>query len=84
MTHDEFIQYLSVVKQGPFALLPDPKGIDRGENRFVYANDNLTHVIIQSVSTQNQYHLPLVLIEFINPGVVRLAREVSVFNGSFV
>ena len=84
MTHDEFMQYLSVLQQGPFALLPDPKGIDRKDNRFIYVDDNLTHVIIQSVSTQNQYHLPLVLIQFVNPGVMRLAREVQVFNGSFV
>jgi hypothetical protein len=84
MSHDEFMQYLPILQQGPFVLLPDPKGIDRGGNRFVYVDDNRTHVIIKSVSTDNQYHLPLALIQFVNPGVMRLAREVQVFNGSFV
>lgn len=78
MDHDEFKKYLSVVKNDPFVLFPDP------EDRFIYVDDNLTHVIIQNVKTQNHYHLALALVEFANPRIMRLYRSVRVFDGSFV
>jgi len=84
MTHDEFMQYHSIIKQDAFRLIPDPDGIDRRDNNFVYADDNRTHVIIKGVATQNQYHLPLVLVEFISPGVVRLTRKVKADEGNLV
>jgi len=84
MTQQEFMQHLSLLQQRDFELYPDPKGIDRGERKFRYVDDTPTHVKIQNVITQKEYLLSLSLIELINPGIMRLYREVRAFNGSFV
>ena len=87
MDINEFRKHLPILQQGPFELLPDPKGINRHNNRFTYIDHDLTHVKIQNVNTQTEYSLSLSLIELINPGtpgVMVLHREVRVRNGSFV
>jgi len=89
MEHNQFLKYLDLVKE-PFALYPSPKGTDQRQNiefmtrKFLYVDDNPTHVKIQDLTTKKIYDLPLVLIEFVNPGVMRLTREVAPWNGSFV
>lgn len=89
MEQKDFLKYLDLVKE-PFALYPSPQSPDGNQNtyfrtaKFVYVDDNQTHVQIQDVKTQKTYDLPLVLIEFVNPGVMRLTRQVAAWNGSFV
>ena len=84
MTISELKQYLPVLLQRPFALFPEPAGIDPSNNRFTLLDYDPTHVRLQNVNTQVEYLLPLVLVEFANPGVLRLMRAVRAFNGSFI
>jgi len=89
MEHKDFLKYLDLIKKpNVFALCPEPKGPDSNTrwkvNEFLYAGDNLTHVKIQHLETDKVYDLPLVLVEFVNPGVMRLTRQVEPWNGSFV
>jgi hypothetical protein len=89
MEHKDFLKYLELMKE-PFALYPGPKSTDQRQNlefmtrKFTYVDDTPTHVKIQDTVTQKVYDLPLVLIEFVNPGVMRLTRDVTPWNGSFV
>lgn len=84
MTIDEFEKYIPILKQEPFYLTPDPGGIDRSQNRFVYEDHNETHVTIKCASIDKRYLLPIILIELANPGVMSLAKKVRTTNGSFV
>ena len=87
MDINEFRKHIPVLQQGPFELLPDPKGIDHSDNRFNYVDHDITHVKIENVNTKAEYSLSLSLIELINPGrpgVMVLRRQLAVRNGSFV
>ena len=84
MNEQEFALYIPTLNQGPFSLYPPLCGYDRRKNSFVYVDHDRTHVTIKSIVTNNEYILPLVLIEFANPWVLRLTRNVKIFNGSFV
>ena len=90
MEHKDFLCYLDILKDQPFSLYPCPQGTDQNQNghfraaKLIYVDDNPTHVKIQDVKTQKTYDVPLVMVEFVNPGVVRLARQLAPWNGSFV
>jgi hypothetical protein len=89
----ELQKYLSILSREPCGLYPTPEGMDEAENRFRYVRFTATHLIIENIagasdhlSTAGTYkiNLPLALIEFVNPRVLRLTRPVRAYNGSFV
>jgi hypothetical protein len=90
MDHKEFLQYMNILKERPFALYPVPKGVDEMQNGYLraakynYVDDTPTHVIIQNDVSSKSYHIPLLLIEFINPGWMRLKRELTPVNGDLL
>jgi hypothetical protein len=87
--HKDFLKYLEIVKE-PFAIYPAPQGNNQTENqhfrtaRFSYVDHSPTHVRVTDIKTEKSYDLPMVLVEFVNPGVMRLTRAVAPLNGSFV
>ena len=87
MTRKNYFEYAALTRE-PFVLYPPPKGPDHTIKwqfkKFIAVGDNETHAKIQDIESEKIYDLPLVLIEFVNPGVMRLTREVSPWNGSFV
>jgi hypothetical protein len=89
MKHKDFLKYLDLEKE-PFALYPPPQSPEGTQNvhfksaKFIYVDDGPTHVKIKDTKTDKVYDVALVLIEFVNPGVMRLNREVAAWNGSFV
>ena len=89
MKFEDFVKlYVDILKREPFLLYPPPEGPDKRINwrlrKFTYVDDSPAHVTIQDVETQKNYELPLALVEFANPGVLRLSRAVIPWNGSFV
>jgi hypothetical protein len=82
MDVQEFNKYVEILREKPFALFPAPQGFT--DNRFTYVDNTQAHVNIQNTVTEREYLLPLMLVEFANPGVLRLKRAVRPFNGSFV
>lgn len=84
MDHNEFKKNLPVLFAKPFALFPAPEGIEPSNNQFTYVGHDATHVKLQNAATQTEHILPLALVEFANPGVLRLMRAVTTYNGSFV
>jgi len=89
MERKDFLKYRDLIKKPKvFSLYPEPKGPDPKlrwcVNEFLYVDDNLTHIKIQHLETDNIYDLPLALVEFISPGVMRLTRQVEPWNHSFV
>lgn len=81
MTQDEFRKYIPVLETKPFVLHPPPEGFNAGNNKFEYVDCNATHVEVRGAG--NDYKVPLVLVEFANPGLLRLTRATKKFNGSF-
>jgi hypothetical protein len=67
-----------------------PHGPDGNQNlhfksaKFICVDDSPTHVKIKDMKTDKVYDVALVLIEFVNPSVMRLHREVAAWNGSVV
>ncbi len=88
MEQKEFVKFVDILKREPFAIYPTPTGPDKRVlwhlKKFSYVDDSPTHITIQDVETQKNYDLPLALVEFANPGVLRLSGPVSPWNGSFV
>ena len=88
MESKDFQKYIPILKQQPFAIFPIPKGPNQTilwhSKKFLYVDDSPTHIVVQDSENQKQYDLALVLVEFANPGVLRLTREVIAWNGSFV
>lgn len=89
MTQDEFQKYIGVLDQKPFSLYPSPQVPESQAQewyarKYVYVSDSLTHVTIKDAASQKTYQIPLVLIEFANPGLLRLTRQVKPYNGDFV
>jgi hypothetical protein len=84
MTQNEFRKYIQILQQKPFVLYPTPEDMDANNNKFEYVDDDQTHVQLRNPVLNKDYSLPLVLVEFANPGVLRLTRETKKFNGSFV
>ena len=88
MDGKDFQKYIPVLKQDPFIIFPPPKGANQTilwhSKKFIYVDDSPTHVTIQDVETQKHSDVPLALVEFANKGILRVAREIWAFNGSFV
>jgi hypothetical protein len=90
MEHKDFLKYLDILKDKPFSLYPPPQGKDENQNghlraaKFSYVDDTPTHVIIADNATSKTYHIPLVLVDFASPGILRLTRQLEPWNGSFV
>lgn len=83
MEREDFIKFLDILKE-PFELYPIPTDMIPPQNRFRYVDHHATHVTIQSLQMENLYQLPLMLIEFANPGVLKLTRKVRLYSGAFV
>ena len=90
MEEAEFHKYLSLARE-PFKIFPAPRPRDHNEDvsyfrcaKFVYVEHNSTHVKVQDNKTEKFYNVPFVLVEFLNPGVMRLSRVVEILEGSFV
>ena len=89
MTQNDFQKYVPVLNQKPFSLYPAPEvapsqAAEWYERKFTYVTDSETHVTIKDAASQKIYQIPLVLIEFANPGLLRLTRQVKPYNGDFV
>jgi hypothetical protein len=84
MTHEEFKNYIGVLQQKPFAIYPMPEGFDDISNKWEYREASTTHAIIFNIAKDKASLVPIVLVEFVNPGVLRLSRRVTPLNGSFV
>jgi hypothetical protein len=82
MNNKDFLIYIPILQEKPFELYPAPKGIDN--NRFTYIDDEPTYIKIEHISTHKTYALPLAVVEFATPGVLRVSREVVARNGSLV
>jgi hypothetical protein len=84
MTQAEFRDYEKILQQKPFVLYPTPDGLDSSNNKFDLVDDSKTHLTIHNTAINKDYVIPLILVEFANPGVLRLTRQTKPFNGSFV
>jgi hypothetical protein len=84
MTQMEFRNYEKILQQKTFVIYPTPDGLDSGNNKFDLLDDSKTHLTVHNTVTNKDYMVPLILVEFANPGVLRLTRETKPFNGSFV
>lgn len=86
MEHKDFEKYRHLL-QRRFKLYPNPSG-PVGEvwysKEFELSDDSPTHLTIRDLETRKTYALPLVLIEFISPGLIRLTREIKIADGMFV
>jgi hypothetical protein len=82
MTKSTLNDSIDTLQMRPFALHPDPAGIDN--NRFVFIDNTDTYITIQNLDTEKRYDLSATLIEFITPGIVRVTRKLETRNGSFV
>jgi hypothetical protein len=76
MTPQEFELYLSVLRQGDFALHPNPTDTDYGKRTFQYVSHTPTDVIIQHAATAKRYRLPLAVIGLITPGFLWLTGQI--------
>jgi hypothetical protein len=83
MDAKEFQKYIIVLQAKEFSLYPCPDGMNSFD-RFEYVNDDGLHLVVRHVKSSKEYHIALAVIEFANPGVLRLIRQMKVFNGSFV
>ncbi len=88
MESKDFQKYIPILKQLDFAIFPAPEGPNKTipwpSKKFSFVDDSPTHVTIQDAETHKSYELPLVLVEFANPGVLRVSRQIRAWNGSFV
>jgi hypothetical protein len=91
MTQQDFQKYIGVLKAAPFTLYPavDMSSIPSRApawigKQFKYVDDSEAHVIIQDTASDKTYYIPLVLVEFANPGVLRLTRALKPDNGNLL
>jgi len=85
MTLTEFRPFEPVLQANPFEISPAPKGFQPHDKwRWIQMADNSTHIIVREENSQKDYYLPLLLIQFANPGVLVLTRPVFPFNGAGV
>jgi len=84
MKPKDFEKHIPVLEERPFELYPAPKGLDMNKNKFQYADYTDTHVTLVSTATSKIYCLPLSVVDFANPGILRLSREMTVRNGGFI
>lgn len=77
--------YIPILDSSEFEIYPAPKGIEG--NRFTFVTSNGSHLTVKSIFTGTQYHIPLEMVEFANPGkpaILRLRREMEARGNSFV
>jgi hypothetical protein len=84
MNDEEFRKYVNILQSGLFVLYPNPEHMDSSD-RFEFIGFTETHAFIKRTRDNKQYSLPLVLVEFANPGepvVLRLTRrDITIFGG---
>jgi hypothetical protein len=91
MTQQEFQKYVPILQQEPFTFYPavdtsamPSRAHEWYTKRFRYAGDSETHVIVEECVTSKTYYIPLVLVEFANPGILRLTRALKPDNGGLL
>jgi len=92
MDQKDFAKYVPVLCEKPFSLYPLPEvggttdvvATEWYERKFTYVIDSPTHVTIEDVQSHKTYLIPLALVEFANPGMLRLTRSLKVWNGGLV
>jgi hypothetical protein len=87
MEQAEFQKYIPTLEQKSFSIYPAPQESNNTVwvyKKFVYRDDSPTHITIEDTETHKTYLVPLALVEFANPGILRLIRVVAPSNGSFV
>jgi hypothetical protein len=89
MNERNFTLYVEVLQQKPFVLYPAievsaTQAADWYDKKFAYISNSETHVTIEDIQSHKSYLIPLALVEFANPGVLRLTRAVKPWNGGFV
>jgi hypothetical protein len=84
MDMKQFSNYIPILQAKEFSLSPSPEGTD-ANFRFTYNGHNDTHTVIQHVTSGDNYHVPLALVEFANPGgVLVLTRPTRIFRAAGV
>ena len=84
MKKGDFENYTGLLTDCVVQLFPLPKGFKSDDNNFTFVGLSQTHLKLKQQSSDQELLVPLALIEFVNPGVVRMTRETESFDESFV
>jgi hypothetical protein len=84
VTRLDFEPYIRLLMDHVVQLYPLPKGFNSDHANFTYVDVDQTHLKLKQHTSDKEFLVPLALVEFANPGLVRMTRDIKPFNGSFV